>query len=276
MSLMPSTSACPIPSIGGQPPASGVREVWDDAEARFYMEGISRSDYARAVGGRLHDLLGSQAELLDIGAGAGTLGLPLLAPGARWTAVEPNAFLAGHLRSRSPRWPYRLNVVESTWQALGPGDVPMHDASVAANTCGPLDDPEGFWWWMRARTERVMAWVVPAQEGPHGICLSGFLPPELHGEDMEPPARKVLARLGDHLRPDHVEMVDWTFHYRFADAESANRYFNRRFNPAGDPARAHALSAHLEENLVPVLDGQLASAPKRSACLIWFLSGEQP
>lgn len=104
MSLMPSTSAGAMPAIEGGAPAAGVREVWDDAEARFYMEGISRSDYARAVGGRLRELLGSQDELLDVGAGAGTLGLPLLAPGARWTAVEPNAFLAGHLRSRSSRW----------------------------------------------------------------------------------------------------------------------------------------------------------------------------
>lgn len=252
-------------------PVPGVRPVWDDAQAEFYMEGISRSDYGQAVGGRLRELLGGQTELLDVGAGAGTMGLPLLTPGARWTAVEPSPFLAGYLNRHGVRWACRPAVIQATWQSLGQGEVPVHDAALAANTCGPLDDTRGFWRWMRSHARRVMVWVVPAQEGPHGVCLSGFLAPDLHGEDMTPPIRGVLERLGDDLKPDRMETVDWTFRYRFADHGTAKRYFQQRFNECGDHSRECALSAYLEENLKAVPGGVLASAPKRSACLIWHL-----
>lgn len=248
-------------------------QVWSDIEAQFYLNGMSQSDYAQRVGGRLRELIGLQRELLDVGAGGGTMGLPLLAPKAHWTAIEPNQFLANHLREHAGLWPYQLRVMQARWQQLSIDSITPHESSLAANTCGPVSDTRQFWHWLRARTRNVMAWVLPAQNGPRGICLAGFLPSELHGEASQPAHENVLLQLGNDLRPHHVDYVDWTFHYRFTNRESAEQYFQQRFHAPAGSQRARTLSVHLDNHLIHTVNGCWASAPKRSACFIWNLEG---
>lgn len=57
------------------------------AQARFYLEMIAQSDYAR----RLAPVVGQAfSDVLDVGAGGGHLTRQCLTASAEWLAIEPN------------------------------------------------------------------------------------------------------------------------------------------------------------------------------------------
>ncbi len=262
------TEQNPIASVGLKLVVKGS-QIWDDQQAACYLKGIEQSDYAEKLGNTLLESIGKQTQLLDIGAGAGTVSRRILENNAQWTAIEPNAFLADYLTAHQSIWPFQLNVIQQSWQQTATDDLAVHDASLAANTSGPLSETRDFWHWQRQQTKRLMIWIVPAQSGPRGKCLSGFLPVSLHGESTGSPVREILDALGDNYQPDQLVTVDWTFQQSFADFHSANSYFQQVFNPAADPEKASALTAYLTSKLQPNGDALLAKAAKKSAVLIW-------
>jgi len=248
--------------------------IWDNAQAKFYLSGIEQSDYASKVGSAIQTRIGLQSSFLDVGAGAGTLAKNLLADDAIYTAIEPNAFLANHLKSKAPEWPFDVRVLQKIWQQVEPGSLSKSDVSLAANTPAPLQNPYTFWHWMRQFTQHTMIWVVPNQNGPHGACLSGFLPPSLHGEIEQSPLPDVLSALGNELEPHHIEYVDWCFSVQFETLGEAENYFQQRFNSEANSAKTTALNTYLQHHLKPISGGYLATAPKSSALLIWHMNQE--
>ncbi len=243
-----------------------VVPVWPDEDARFFAEGLARSDYVARVGGALAGMLGPSASLLDVGAGDGTLGRRLLTPGARWTAIEPNGFMGRQLAvAMAGRSDGIGRVTAASWQDALPAQ-PAHDVVLAANTSGPWEDAAGFLDLCRARATRAVAWVVPAQRGPRRWCLGGFLPAALHGEDERPGVEIVAQALGAARLPEATVLVDWSYRYRFAAREDAFAHFRRHL---ADPALEPALRRHLDAMLMRIGDGWLAEAPKRSALLVW-------
>jgi len=248
--------------------------IWDNAQAKFYLSGIEQSDYASKVGSAIQTRIGLQSSFLDVGAGAGTLAKKLLADDAIYTAIEPNGFLANHLESKAPEWPFNVHVLQKIWQQVAPASLPKSDVSLAANTPAPLQNPYTFWHWMRQFTQHTMIWVVPNQNGPHGACLSGFLPATLHGEIEQSPLPDVLSALGDELKPHHIEYVDWSFSVRFETLAEAENYFQHRFNSEADLTKATTLNTYLQHHLKPSSGGYLATAPKSSALLFWNLNQE--
>lgn len=105
--------------------------AWGEAEAAFYARSIVRSGYARAV---LPLLPRSLPDLLDIGAGNGVLSRRMLAPGARWHAVEPQPEMQRRLLARRAALAAaQAHVIERL--RLPPGDErrPQVLAQVAAS-----------------------------------------------------------------------------------------------------------------------------------------------
>lgn len=257
------------------PPESPViaplvqRQVWGDDDARFYLQGLQQSDYAARLGGLLGAVLADTGSLLDVGAGAGTLPAAFLKDDAQWTAIEPNDYLATELERLGALRPVPPRVIRSVWQELGELQLGQHESVLAANMCGPLDDPVAFWERLAPFCTRTMVWTVPAQRGPRKACLSGALPASLHGEDETPAVELVLAALPASMQPDEVRYADWTFSFEFPDPEAAFAYFDHKFNPQGDAARAGALRAHLQRTLQPTFRGVTARSPRKGACLVW-------
>lgn len=250
-------------------PECATANVWDNEAAQFYVRGLEQSDYVERMGAVLRPELAQLDSLLDIGAGAGTLAAACLAPNARWTALEPNQYLLECLARLRDLGNFRVRIEPAVWQDLPVLELPPHQAVLAANMVGPLDDPQRFWRTLAPLCQRRMIWTVPAQRGPRQACLSGALPPELHGEDETPAVDLILARLPKSLHPHRSSYAHWTFRYTFADFAAADAYFQGRFNPSGELQRRQALRAHLECTLEPGPTGLIAAAPKRGAFLIW-------
>ena len=239
--------------------------VWSNAEARFYAEALATSDYADTVGSALKALLGDIPSLLDVGAGSGVLGRMLAGRDGRWTAVEPNRFMA-HTLAAGRRPPNRI--VRDVWRNLDRHEDMVHDTVLAANVGGPLDCATEFVRALRPLAARQLCWTVSAQQGPRRYCLSGFLPPELHGEDETPAFEIALEKLGNKLAPDHIAFVDWTFRAVFPSPGEAEEHFAARF-PADDPAYRGTLADWITHRLKLTSTGWVAQAKKSTAILLW-------
>lgn len=259
--MSPSPAAQPAPS---QP-------VWGDPAARFYADGMDRSDYGAQASAALLAALGRPASLLDLGAGAGHPALGWVAPEAPWYAVEPSRYLRARLGRLSRTGHPRLRPIDAVWQELPP--IPPVDAALAANTSGPLEAPDRLLDLMRFCATRAVAWIVPAQRGPKRWCLSGALPAHLHREEEKPAVTAVLAGLGPQRQPSRSALFPWSFSARFGTPDEAFAHCAMQLRLTAEDERRDALTEHLRIALRPLPDGGFElSAPKLSALLIWDLA----
>jgi len=256
------------------PPSSGAfgasSPIWSDAEAAFYARGMAESNYVEKVGAVLRRLLGRPTSLLDVGAGEGPFGRMLVGPDGRWTCVEPNRLMVESLARDQVHPP--TQIIAGVWQNLPlrglAADELCHDAVLATNVGGPIGETLAFVAAMRRLARHTFCWSLSAQNGPRKFCLSGFLPPDLHGEDVTPGVDRVLDQLtGAHL-PDRQERVEWSFRTTFADIDAAELHFTNQFG-LHDASRKRLLKAWLNDRLVQTERGWMASAAKTSAILVW-------
>ena len=238
-----------------------------DAQASLYLDMIAGSTYADALvpalDTRFHDVL-------DVGAGGGTLTRRCLVDGGQWTAVEPNrtmgrALAEAALALRARR--IRFTHLPCTWEALPDGVVA--DTVLAANIGAAHHTAEVLFSALAPRARREMIWIVAAQEGPSTFCLAGMLPPELHLADTTPAYLRTLAQLGPGRAPQEIAFADWECRMHFSSTAAALDHFLSRLDTPRDSARGQAIDRHLLSLLTPSTDGVLARCPKRSAILRW-------
>lgn len=251
--------------------AASPQPIWADRAARFYAQGMDRSDYGTQASAALLAALGRPASLLDLGAGAGHPALGWVAPETPWFAVEPSRYLRARLGRLSRTTHRGLRPIDALWQELPP--VPPVEVALAANTSGPQEAPEELLGLMRFCATRAVAWIVPAQRGPKRWCLSGALPAHLHREDERPTVASILAALGPQHQPSRSALFPWSFSACFETREAAFAHCAMQLRLAAQDERRDALAEHLRVALKPLPDGGFElSAPKLSALLIWDLA----
>lgn len=231
----------------------------------LYASGIDRSDYVERVLPLLHAAVAEPGDLLDIGAGGGQLGLAYRAAGQAWVALEPSPTMCRRL----DRIPSPPRIVASGWQEADLARASF-DTVLAANMAGPLNDPETFLARCRAWARANVVWLVPAQNGPRGLCLAGCLPAEWHGEDETPGVEIVLRQLPEHDRPRVVGKADWSFRLDVASIPAIAAYLADRLDWGAGDARRPALRDHLASATTPVADGFRLIVPRASAVLAWY------
>ena len=240
--------------------SAGASRAIDPIE--LYAAGIDRSDYVARVGPLIRQDVRDIGDLLDIGAGGGQLGHVLRAPNRRWTAIEPSS----NMRVRLARLNDPPRVIAGGWEAADLS-VGEHDTVLAANIAAPLQEPNAFLARCLAWARRTVIWVVPAQEGPRGMCFAGCLPAAWHREDETPGVEVVLRKLAPSARPHALAVVDWTFTGIVADvAELANYLADRLGWP---DSRRPDMRAHLARQARRDAGGYRLDIPRKSAVLVW-------
>ncbi len=241
--------------------------VWPDSDAAAFASIQATGDYLTVVGEALAGRLGSCPSLLDIGAGTGALGARLVAPRGWHLCVEPSGWMAKRLATDPPAH-LRRTVITCRWDKLG-NQALEADTVLCANIPGVVDGAASLWSAVRHRARRRIIWVAPAQAGPRGWCLAGFLPADLHRADTRPGVELTCAALAGVAPTPAITMVDWTWRHRFASRRDAVAWLRHRIPEADDPQRLASLEAHCARHLRPVPGGVPAEAPKRSAILVW-------
>ncbi|TWT10897.1 hypothetical protein [Reyranella sp. CPCC 100927] len=230
----------------------------------LYAAGIDTSDYVARVAPVVANLVPQIGNLLDIGAGGGQLGQALCQPENHWTAIEPSDAMRRRLTALA-RVP---TILASGWETATPTSA-GYDTVLAANIAAPLNDAQAFLARCRQWARRAIAWVVPAQAGPRGLCLAGCLPSAWHGEDETPGVDLVLKALGDHNAPDAIAKTTWTFTAIVNDIERLAAYLADRLGwPASDLRRSDMV-AHLRQQARSTDRGYRLDVPRASAVLVW-------
>lgn len=153
-------------------------------------------------------LVGPCRSLVDVGAGCGMLGALLVERGERWTAIEPSRYMRGRIRQRGKALAgVDTNAIAVRWEEVDPAALKPHDVAMGANIGGPMQQPLALLAFMRRVATRRIAWSVSAQHGPRTFCLSGLLPPEIHGLDTRPGRLYTLEALGKANQPDRIELA---------------------------------------------------------------------
>jgi hypothetical protein len=250
------------PAVASKPTRGPVGAAQDTDPIELYAAAIDTSDFVARVAPLIRQSVCDIDDLLDIGAGGGQLGRALRAPNCRWTAIEPSS----NMRARLAHLKDPPHLIAEGWETT---DVPFggHDTVLAANIAAPLLEPNAFLQRCGAWARRAVIWVVPAQQGPRGMCFAGCLPAAWHGEDETPGVDVVLRGLGPSARPHSIAFAQWTFSGVVADVEALAIYLADRLGwPQG---RRPEMTAHLARQAKRDPRGYRLDIPRRSAVLVW-------
>jgi len=206
---------------------------WNKKENAERYDANARSMYDDRVKTTIASLdINRNSRVLDIGAGPGTLAIPLAPLVKEITAVEPGAGMVEILKKRAEQQGIRNIIsVQKTWEDIelsrdltGPYDIviaslslTMHDIreALAKMDTAASDSVHLFWFVDMPFWERMYAelWEPlhgnPYYSGPKADCLFG-----------------VLYQMG--IYPD-VTMLPLSKEYRFGNREEMLAFFRKRF-----------------------------------------------
>jgi SAM-dependent methyltransferase len=206
---------------------------WNKKENAERYDASARSEYDDRVRRTIASLpISPDAQVLDIGAGPGTLAIPLAPLVQEVTAVEPGAGMVEVLRKRAEREGIRnITCVQKLWEDVdperdlaGPYDIvvaslslTMHDIREALRKMDAVSSGSVhlFWFVDMPFWERLYADLQeplhgrPYHPGPKADCLFG-----------------VLYQMG--IYPD-VTMLPMAKEYRFGSGEEMLGFFHKRF-----------------------------------------------
>ncbi len=249
---------------------------WDRRENAERYDATSRSGYDPRIRLTIDGLdVSRDARVLDIGAGPGTLGIPLASRVRDITAIEPGAGMAAILRERAAKEGVtNISCVQKRWE----------DIDIARDLAGPYDI-------VIASLSLTMEDIRAALEkmdavSRHCVCLYWFVDLPfwekmyadlwelLHGTPYYAGPKadclfNVLYQMG--IYPD-VEILPLSKEYRFASHEEMNAFFCRRFS-AESPAQQEEVKRYLAPLVREEASG-IVIAGNSSFAKIWWKKGE--
>jgi SAM-dependent methyltransferase len=244
--------------------------LWKDHQAaRRYDAGVGESDRVDQSLAALP--LGPGDSVLDIGAGPGTLAVPIARLVRRVDAVEPAAGMAAVLRERAAKAGLgNIRVVEGRWEDLDPAhDLdPPYDVVVSSFSLAMPDLAAAL-----EKMEEVAAGSVhifwhagtPAWERQYRALW-----PALHGAPYRPVPKagvvfNLLRAMG---RRPKITMHAFIEERRFSSLEDALSYYAPRFS-ANDKGQRQILAGALERWLEFGEGGPVMRGRSRFAHIWW-------
>ena len=172
------------------------------------------------------------------------------------------------MRARLARLPHPPQAVACAWEAA---DVAAgeHDTVLAATMPTIMEQPGPFLARCKTWARRTVAWVVPAQQGPRGLCFAGCLPSNWHGEDETPGYEHTLRRLPSADHPHDIAFAEWTFTAVVPSLEEIGAFLAARLAWSAHDPRRPQLRAHLAQQAKSHANGFRLDIARRSAVMIW-------
>ncbi|MGB7789167.1 class I SAM-dependent methyltransferase [Methanoregula sp.] len=207
---------------------------WNNRESAERYDANSRSEYDARIRMTLDGLTVTRgSRVLDIGAGPGTLAIPLAPRVSSVTVVEPGAGMVSLLKERAAREGIAtIRCVQKRWEEVDPGqDLTGPYDVVIASLSLTMEDIRASLQKMDAVAQGMVClyWFA---DMPFWEKMHADLWEPLHGTPYYSGPKadclfNVLYQMG--IYPD-VEMMPLDKEYRFSSREDMETFFNQRFN----------------------------------------------
>jgi SAM-dependent methyltransferase len=245
---------------------------WNKKENAERYAANAKSEYDDRVQRTIAGLdISTTSRVLDVGAGPGTLALPLAPRVKEITAIEPGAGMLGSLRSQAEQQGIRNIIgVQKRWEDVdlssdlaGPYDIVIASLSLTMEDIREalrrMDAASSgsvhlIWFMDMPFWERMYAdlWEplhgTPYYAGPKADCLFG-----------------VLCQMG--IYPD-VSMIPGTKEYRFGRREKMLGFFHKRFG-AKTPEQERIVDAYVIPRIRQQGDEVVIAGDSTFAHLSW-------
>ncbi len=196
-----------------------------------------------------------EATVLDIGAGPGTLALPLAPLVRQITAVEPSAgmlaLLAQHSREQGVE---NLRILPSRWEEVDPCQLEPHDYVVASYSLNmPQLGPALLKMDALARKQVILYWFSGLATWEK--LKVDLLPLTLHREFQPQPKTDVLygclCQLG--IQAQVIPLTDTSFSYDYPSMEAAVQNLRGRLGLSGGFGKL--LEGYIQAHYTPLPGG---------------------
>jgi SAM-dependent methyltransferase len=245
---------------------------WNDPENAKRYAANSQSEYDDRVRTTIAGLaLTKDMRVLDIGAGPGTLALPLAPLVRDVTAVEPGAGMAAVLMEQSrAQGIANVSCIRKRWEEIEPArDLDGPYDLVIASLSLTMEDIRAALLKMDAVScgQVCLYWFV---DMPFWERMYADLWQPLHGSTYYPGPKtdclfEVLYETGIYA---NVEMMPLSKEYRFMSQEEMTTFFRHRFNVA-TPEQERVLDAYLAP-LVRQAGNQVVISGNSTYAKIWW------
>jgi len=246
-------------------------EHWTPERVRLFDLAVRRSDFPQRVVEALEPVLAGCRSVADIGAGVGSLTIPLARRAAEVTALEPSPAMLAVLRTNLVAHGLRnVRLLQAGW---GQAALPPHDLLLVANVSPIFEALDEFVQAAMPLARRAVALMQNVGPGGEKFYL-GELYPLLLGRPY--PARpdylRTLALLHRRGIFASVRIIEYDFDQPFASLEEAVGFWSDRLHLAC-AERVERLTAFLRGRLREDRGGLLAPMRRRSAVIWWPTGG---
>ncbi len=249
---------------------NGGKSFWENPEnVRRFVGRLMNSDRSRIESQLAAMQIPAGSTVLDIGAGPGTLAVPLALAGCDVTVVEPVAGMRAALKEyREMAGAPEIREIPSRWEDADPAEVGVHDVVVASLSLA-LDDIAHSLKKIDAAARRSvhLFWFLTL---PTWTRANLSLWPELHGSEFaaEPTADLLwnsLCQLG--IYPDiTVEHVEKGQHYP-TEEEIVADYCRRLY--VQDDRQREIVTSFVHERIVRTGAGFTIPKVSKTAHIRW-------
>jgi len=249
---------------------------WDKRENAERYNTNSRIGYDPRISLTIDGLdLSRDSRVLDVGAGPGTLAIPLAPRVKEVCAVEPGAGMVAILRERAAREGItNLSCVQKRWEDVdlasdldGPYDIVIASLSLT------MEDIRAALLKMDAASRQYVClyWFVDL---PFWERMYADLWEPLHGTPYYSGPKadclfNVLYQMGIYA---NVEMLPLSKEYRFASQDEMMTFFNRRFN-AQTPEQQEIVGRYLKP-LIRNVGADIVISGDSTFAKIWWKKGD--
>jgi SAM-dependent methyltransferase len=244
--------------------------VWNKLKADWYKKGLIHSSAPASILSVVLDRGGDIKSFLDVGAGCGSLAIPLAKAGKAVTAIEPSSHMAGLLKEDAKKQGLKINCITAAWEEVAESsEVKGHDAIICANVPGLLKDGESFLKKANQLAEKAVFLITGADPQADKFYYKELFPlifdREFNAREDYLKTYKTLHSIGIFA---NVEIIEYNFDQPFDNIEEAIEFWKEYM---GIVTEEHdgKLREFLDTKLKKTDNGLLAEFHKKSAVIWW-------